>query len=226
MITAKQEIYTHVSLNVFLYNLPAYLVRLVRLRNGPTLEDALKIVLKEQNFQTVYDYKNRNIEFGNLRYNNNYQYNNQRQPIFSAPNRPHNSNFSHNFNNRPQYNNSQNNNDDSNFRTPNNNFTPNSFMQSRNSFRSNITRPSQWQQPAFNRSTQNQQFADNAPRNTSSPYVGSGSNTDVTMRTASSRRINFIDSEFVNNDEPVSGSSGEPDIAENFCVRASPIEKP
>ncbi|CAF4918472.1 unnamed protein product [Pieris macdunnoughi] len=54
---AKQAIYNNSALNVFLFNLPAYLVRLVRLRNVTTLEDALKTVLEEQNFQTVYDRK-------------------------------------------------------------------------------------------------------------------------------------------------------------------------
>lgn len=59
----------------------------------------------------------------------------------------------------------------------------------------------------------------------SGPYVGSGSNTDVTMRTASTRRINFTDSEIVNNETPVAGTSGEPDSVENFYIIASPTEK-
>lgn len=49
--TAKHHIYNNMSLNVFLFNLPAYLVRMVRLRNVTNLEDALKIVLEEQTFK-------------------------------------------------------------------------------------------------------------------------------------------------------------------------------
>lgn len=237
MVAAKQQIYTHTSLNVFLYNLPEYLVRLVRLRNGLTLEDALKVVLEEQNFQTVYDFKNRNRGFRNNRYNNSYQQqqgNNQRQPSSPAPNRPQNSfnrpqynnnnsqsnNFTQNYNQRPQ-----NTNENFNFRSHSNYSSPNSSLQSRNTSRSNNSRSSQWQQPTFNQSAQSQHFADNAPRNMSGPYVGSGSNTDVTMRTASTRRINFTDSEIVNNETPVAGTSGEPDSVENFYIIASPTEK-
>lgn len=37
-----------IKLNVFLFNLPAYLVRMVHLRSVTTLEDAMKIVCEEQ----------------------------------------------------------------------------------------------------------------------------------------------------------------------------------
>lgn len=55
---AKQEIYKKTALKIFIYNMPVHLMRLLRLKNVNTLEDALKIVLEEQNFQIVYDKKN------------------------------------------------------------------------------------------------------------------------------------------------------------------------
>lgn len=52
--SSKLIIYNNLSLNVFLYNLPENLVRLVRLKNPATLEHALAIVLEEVNFEEQY----------------------------------------------------------------------------------------------------------------------------------------------------------------------------
>lgn len=58
---SKLTIYNHTSLNVFLYNLPEKMVRIVRLHQPDTLEDALKVVLEEVNFLEQYNLKNRNF---------------------------------------------------------------------------------------------------------------------------------------------------------------------
>ncbi|CAH2207599.1 jg7289 [Pararge aegeria aegeria] len=51
---SKITIYNNTSLNVFLYNLPEDMVRVVRLKSPETLESALSVVLEEVNFQTQY----------------------------------------------------------------------------------------------------------------------------------------------------------------------------
>lgn len=55
---SKIIIYNNLSLNVFLYNLPEHLIRIVRLKNPRTLEAALEYVTEEVNFQFQYDSKN------------------------------------------------------------------------------------------------------------------------------------------------------------------------
>ena len=57
---SKVLIYNHMTLNVFLYNLPEDLVRIVRLKSPKTLEDALTVVLEEVNFRNQYNSKNKN----------------------------------------------------------------------------------------------------------------------------------------------------------------------
>lgn len=191
---AKQSIYNHSALNTFLYNLPAYLVRLVRLRNVTTLEDALKTVLEEQNFQSVYESKHSRWNRTNFRPNSNTQlprnYSHVEQSSASVPNNQ--GNLSPNVNNNRSFNQSN-----------------NSFQFRQNNNRNNNYRNNYQQQsvtrspvPSLPGPTQrSQHFADNAPAHTQrltqyqSPAVASGSNTDVTMRTASSRRINYTDSE-------------------------------
>ncbi|CAH2087562.1 unnamed protein product [Euphydryas editha] len=56
---AKIAIYNHTALNVFLYNLPEHLVRVVRLNKPATLEQALSIVMEEVNFHEQYATRNR-----------------------------------------------------------------------------------------------------------------------------------------------------------------------
>ncbi|XP_045450982.1 uncharacterized protein LOC123659860 [Melitaea cinxia] len=60
---AKSVIYNNTALNVFLYNLPENMVRLVRLKSPTTLEAALSILLEEVNF--LEQYKMRNHIHGN-----------------------------------------------------------------------------------------------------------------------------------------------------------------
>lgn len=178
---AKQAIYNNTSLNVFLFNLPAYLVRLVRLRNVTTLEDALKTVLEEQNFQTVYDSKNPRSN-QNFRPNfNNYNSFQNRNP------RPRQSN---NFNS--PIHNAQMNSNASNYQHNSINSNNNSLQ-----FRSNRALNNQNNYNAVSRSPvrqsstqQRQHFTNNAL----SP-MPSTSNTDITMRTASSRRVNYTDTD-------------------------------
>lgn len=212
---AKQHIYTNSSLNVFLYNLSPYLVRLVRLRNVTTLEDALKVVLEEQNFQAVYESKsNRNKNNskpqGKIANNNG---NSQRTPNpqkqSSIP--PQNS-LTENTNNQ------------------------NNLNQSRNSFRNqnnNHNQPPQQSRPTPWPSQQAVATRTTSEHNTTS--ANSGSNTDVTMRTASSRRVNYTNNDsfmtYDNNEEndfdyeSQPSTSYEPEQVENFYLRASYREK-
>lgn len=194
---AKHHIYDSTSLNVFLFNLPAYLVRLVRLRNVTTLEDALKTVLEEQNFQTVYDTKN--PRFNSPRNWSSNPPQSQNQSNFYPPRqdnsqRPQNS-FSPNnaFNSMPIRPNIQN----SSFQ-----FRNNRQPQVNNRF-NNDNNGQQWprgsRSPQAPAHVQRQHPADNAPppMHHAMQYQAqpgpSGSNTDVTMRTASSRRINYTE---------------------------------
>lgn len=56
---AKSVIYNNTALNVFLYNLPENMLRIVRLKSPATLEAALSIVLEEVNFLEQYNTRNR-----------------------------------------------------------------------------------------------------------------------------------------------------------------------
>lgn len=71
---AKTIIYNNTSLNVFLYNLPENLIRIVRLKSPSTLEDALGVVLEEVNFHDQYNMRNKIYNTGN-----------SSKPIFSVP---------------------------------------------------------------------------------------------------------------------------------------------
>lgn len=57
--SAKTIIYNNTALNVFLYNLPENMVRIVRLKAPSSLEAALSIVLEEVNFLEQYNTRNR-----------------------------------------------------------------------------------------------------------------------------------------------------------------------
>lgn len=56
---AKLIIYNNTAMNVFLFNLPEDLIRIVRLKSCTNLEDALSIVTEEVNFQFQYNAKNK-----------------------------------------------------------------------------------------------------------------------------------------------------------------------
>lgn len=56
---AKMIVYNNTALNVFLYNLPEDMIRIVRLKGCPSLETALSIVTEEVNFKFQYDMKNK-----------------------------------------------------------------------------------------------------------------------------------------------------------------------
>lgn len=191
---AKQAIYNNSSLNVFLYNLPYYLVRLVRLRQVSTLEDALKTVLEEQNFQTVYDSRN-------SRPNQNFK------PNYNSPSQSYNQ-----IDNRRGTNTNNNFNDSRNNSQQFRNIRQNSFNYNNQQTTTRSPRSSPQQQ--------RQQFADNTFGSFPTPTT-SGNNTDVTMRTASSRRVNYIDN---NNLQPCSSrecNENNENTVENFYIRAS-----
>lgn len=214
---AKQHIYTNSSLNVFLYNLPPYLVRLVRLRNVTTLEDALKVVLEEQNFQTVYESRN------------NRNKSSSKPPGKSSNN---NGNFQRSPNPQNQPSTPIQNRSTGNITQTN---SPNNSIQYRNSFRNQNN--AQNQPPQQSRSTPwlNQQAAPRTSPVYNATPANSGSNTDVTMRTASSRRVNYTNNDslmtYDNNEqntcdyEPQANPSYETEQIENFHLRASYREK-
>lgn len=99
---SKLIIYNNLSLNVFLYNLPEHLVRIVRLKNPTTLENALSIVLEEVNFEEQYRLRSKII---NSNISKPFGGNNASgSKPFNLGNSPAN-NFSNNISNRnvPQY---------------------------------------------------------------------------------------------------------------------------
>lgn len=59
---AKRIIYDNTALNVFLYNLPEHMVRIVRIKNPTTLEQALSFVLEEVNFQEQYNLRSKMLQ--------------------------------------------------------------------------------------------------------------------------------------------------------------------
>lgn len=61
MRTSKVIIYDKMALDVFLYNLPENMVRIVRLKDPATLEKALSYVLEEVNFHNQYNARNKLI---------------------------------------------------------------------------------------------------------------------------------------------------------------------
>lgn len=57
--SAKMIVYNNMALNVFLYNLPEDLIRIVRLKQCGNLELALSIVTEEVNFMNQYNAKHK-----------------------------------------------------------------------------------------------------------------------------------------------------------------------
>lgn len=96
MKQSKMIIYNNMALNVFLYNLPEKIVRVVRLHTPETLEGALEIVLEEVNFLDQYNTKNKTNSFST------------QKPVASQPNnsyffssKPNSVNPNNIFGNRP-----------------------------------------------------------------------------------------------------------------------------
>ncbi|KAL0820854.1 hypothetical protein ABMA28_005523 [Loxostege sticticalis] len=104
----KIKIYDNMALNVFLYNLPEDLVRIVRLKVPATLEEALEVVLEEENFHEQYNMRNnkekRFVKPNNFKPNSYFNRNNFQQnsrPI--QPNLPQGQSPQYfNFNRQPQ----------------------------------------------------------------------------------------------------------------------------
>lgn len=61
---SKVTIYDNMAMNVFLFNLPEDLIRIVRLKSCRSLEQALSIVLEEVNFQFQYNSRNKMMRTG------------------------------------------------------------------------------------------------------------------------------------------------------------------
>ncbi|XP_052748316.1 uncharacterized protein LOC113520986 [Galleria mellonella] len=91
MRQCKIDIYKKMAINVFLYNLPMDIVRIVRLRGPGTIEEALGIVLEETNFYNHYNmYKSAPIKYGINASSNPYSSHGFKQPpsqgfTFGAP---------------------------------------------------------------------------------------------------------------------------------------------
>lgn len=235
--SSKHSIYTNTSLRVFLHNLPPYLVRLVRMRNVTSLEAALRIVLEEQNFQKVYASQNNNFN----QYRPNFQKRNFQHTNTYVPNRLNNfvpnNNYPSNSLNSPVRNQGPSNyNHMHNFNEPgtSHNFTqqryPNQFQNNRNSIHRYQNNPPQNNDNQLRHNAPNRQFTQRSPYDAQrGPFdaqlpSASGCNTDVTMRTASSRRVNYTEN-YNNNDSAYDinamPSSSDNNVIENFCIRAS-----
>lgn len=126
---SKIIIYNNTALNVFLYNLPEYMVRIVRLKTPDTLEKALSIVLEEVNFQEQYSAKNKSFTSNNIpknsqgfsnfknnfnlpipqNKNNNFKFGvphynqGQQSQRFAMPPKPMPQGYKPNFNANPQF---------------------------------------------------------------------------------------------------------------------------
>lgn len=147
---AKMIIYNNMCLNVFLYNLPEDLIRIVRLKNCTSLESALSVVMEEVNFQAQYNAKNKN-KTNTLKppqhFGNNEAFKSQLalRPNFS----PNNFGFSGNINSRP-----------ANFQTQNNfrhgfkfGIPNQSFSKPPNNFKFGIPQQGQFRPPFNNNSS-------------------------------------------------------------------------
>lgn len=86
VVDAKKTIYNHLALNVFLYNLPEDMIRVVRLHDCDNLESALSVVMEEVNFLTQYNNRNKNHQNSTTR---SSQFQQQQMPNF----RPNNNFF-------------------------------------------------------------------------------------------------------------------------------------
>ncbi|XP_045775106.1 uncharacterized protein LOC123874007 [Maniola jurtina] len=92
---SKAIIYNNTALNVFLYNLPEHMVRVIRLKAPTSLETALSMVLEEVNF--TEQYKTRNRMHGNNQFTSSGSRPAIAQPFGYKPQLPSHSKF--NFNN-------------------------------------------------------------------------------------------------------------------------------
>lgn len=86
---AKNTIYNHASLNVFLYNLPENLIRSVRLKSPDTLEKALEYVLEEVNFYEQYTLKNK-LHRHTIAHQPSFKFGNQAISNITSPSQPTN----------------------------------------------------------------------------------------------------------------------------------------
>lgn len=238
---SRRDIYNNTALETFLCSLPMHLVRLVHLRQVDTLEGALGIVMEEQNFENVYNSRNKHRLNGQgFQFNNNSnpprQHFSQNFPSTSAPNNSFNPSNQFQFRNPRRFNNYSNNNQSNNF-SHNNNFNnysdtnnqPNNFTRNNQQSNYNSTNNTSYQSGSRTMPMQNQQYGVNAPRflqNNQSPRdMPSSSNTDVTMRTANSRRINFTDNNNIDSDCYYDNPSCSYVNETNFSIPGPRIEK-
>lgn len=234
---AKMIIYNNTALNIFLYNLPEDLIRIVRLKGCSNLENALSIVTEEVNFQFQYNAKNKLVK-QNVAQQPNVQ-NALRplpmgqgfRPMFSAP--PQNNNFRFGI---PQNNNfkfgiPQNQGFRPNFMQPNR-FTPSQgqfgspqnhtqrnfghipFQQQRAPFQHGGFRFGIPQQQGYKFGMQNQPYANHNQYKFGIPNQQQAPRqqvTDVSMRTAPVRQ-NMITNDLYYIEEPNYSQEYTPDI--------------
>lgn len=225
---AKMIIYNNTALNIFLYNLPEDLIRVVRLKGCSDLEKALSIVTEEVNFQFQYSAKNKLIK-----QNLTAQQSSQSalrplpmaqgfiKPVFNTA--PQNNNFrfgipqSQGF--RPQF--MQPNKfttPQGQFRPPQNqfqrNFVQTPFQQPRAPFQHGGFKYGVPQQQGFKFGTQNQpQINQNQPKFgiSNQQQAPRFHDTDVSMRTAPVRQ-NMIANDLYYIEEPSQGQEYSPEM--------------
>lgn len=223
--TIQKNIYTDKSLNVFIFNLPYKLAESVQ-GTANTLEEALKIVLEKQNFRSIYfnkaeTFPNRSFRPNYNRFNNNFasSRNSVGQQLSSAF-APNSSNNAFDSRNRASY----------SGQFKNNNYNRQNYNQLQNASRAPFPRrPTNF--------THGQQYDARAHVPHAAQNLPVSNNTDVTMRTASSRRINYLD--YSDNNQPCTSQqcdynsnaqqfnqgSSNPNAVENFYTEASYIKK-
>lgn len=188
----------------------------MRIRKADSLELALQIVMENQRFRKLYFEKNGryNRNFNPNRNSNNFNNFHASRQQFSAP-AP---------NNVPSMSQLQ----------QNNSFNRRNSFQYRNNNESNNLQHNNRQasefRSAFPRHSsvppQSQQFSNAPRRHYGFSPMPSGSNTDVTMRTASSRRLNYTND---SQQQPMHGNDtnnydlSNPEQVENFCLAASVV---
>lgn len=129
---AKMIIYNNTALNVFLYNLPEDMIRIVRLKGCSNLENALSIVTEEVNFKFQYDAKNKLLK------QNSVQLTNQQNSQNALRSLPAAQGFKPAFNSVP--------NNNFKFGIPQNNFKF-GIPQNQGGFRPNFYQPNRFASP-------------------------------------------------------------------------------
>ena len=242
------------TLNVFLYNLPEDLVRIVRLKSPKTLEDALTVVLEEINFRNQYNSKNKNKDaksadtFRKPFTTNSFQFG--MRPQQSPSHTPQG--FKVPFNTPQQQSNQRNPMNKPNFPQFGTNvgYRPNLFQNNNSAnpqfgYRPNLSQNNNQTNPQFG-------YRPNLFQNKYQNNPQKPENTDVSMRTARNHNLEVYQNnneiqpawyeeyeyverdesenecveERIDNQENSEGKEPPSEEIENFHIMASPIMKP